>query len=155
MQQENTTVAVISRNSLQLNHLVASRAGISYDSGVTDEQLFVKAGALLTERRSREWPTREKFKQATGTRLNERTMKEIEKGRPGQVASLIEYCRAVGWPLVDVMRTALATKKAPAPPTPEQKRIAQLIAELDDQETALKVLRALVAFQGAETGVHE
>jgi len=100
---------------MQENDLFVSRAANSYDSSVTDTQLWTAFGrALAAHRLSRGYDAPRDLKRAVRAAPNERTMEAIEDGRPGHTASITAYCEALGVSLVDVLASVLPDAKLSA-----------------------------------------
>lgn len=87
---------------------------ISYNAGVTPEELWRAVGEmLLVQRNRRNWNASDVERHGGPTY---KTVQAIEKGRVGRVDNLARHAEALGLSLVDLLRAALSkTNKALSP----------------------------------------
>ena len=98
----------ISCNLLSRQDLVANGAVISYAHGVKDAELWRAIGAELARRRQRAGhPSADAFRKASHGSPATNTLMAIERGRPGRIANIDGYCRALGTTTADVFRAVL------------------------------------------------
>jgi hypothetical protein len=87
---------------------------LSYNLGVTPDELWLQVGRVLRDRRSEiDWNPSDVYKR---TGLDPKTIQSIEVGEPGQVDKLTRYAEAFGLSIVDVISTVLEQTKTPLSP---------------------------------------
>jgi transcriptional regulator with XRE-family HTH domain len=87
---------------------------LSYNLGVTPDELWLQVGRVLRDRREENgWNPSDVYKRAG---LDPKTIQSIEVGEPGQVDKLTQYAEAFGLSIVDVISAVLERTKTPLSP---------------------------------------
>ena len=95
-------------NLLTEKDLLALDGANFYDPPVTDADLWLAVGRALQARREAiGYSSPKALQQARRDAQNERTMRSIEAGRPGNVTGLSDYCQILDLSLTDVIASVL------------------------------------------------
>lgn len=101
-------VGVFISKSLIQKDLVAIRGTFSYDPDVQSIEMWAAVGVELRKaRQARGWASTKELAEAKNRRPDQKTMDRIEKGVPGNVASIDAYCAALGVELANVLRAVI------------------------------------------------
>lgn len=87
---------------------------LSYNVGVTPDELWKQVGRVLREKRAElDWNVSDVNKRSG---LDPKTIQSIEAGEPGQVEKLQLHAEGLGLSIVDILSSVLEQTKAPLSP---------------------------------------
>lgn len=122
------------------NVLVLQVGFFSYNVHMTSGDLWLAVGRALRETRERQPGPTFMAHFAEIAEIDVNTIKAIERGEPGTLSKLEDYCFALGLTIVDVLSTVL--KADERPPTPEGAALVRYFESLGVEDRRLLLASA-------------